>query len=60
MFLEKKVGSVEVGKYADLAVWDHDLYSVPTPELKGLKCEMTIFDGKVVYRAPEAPIEPEL
>ncbi len=25
MFLEDKVGSIEVGKYADLAVWDRNL-----------------------------------
>jgi predicted amidohydrolase YtcJ len=51
MFLEKKVGSIEVGKYADLAVWDRDFYSVPTAEIKEAKCLMTIFDGKVVFEA---------
>ena len=34
MFLEDEIGSVEVGKYADLAVWDRDLYTVPTAQLK--------------------------
>jgi predicted amidohydrolase YtcJ len=57
MFLEKKIGSVEVGKYADLAVWDRDLYTVPTAQLKDLKCLLTIFNGKVVYRAPGSPID---
>ena len=56
MFLEKKVGSIEVGKYADLAVWDRDMYTVPTAQLKDLKCLLTIFNGKVVYSAPESPI----
>jgi hypothetical protein len=51
MFLEKKIGSVEVGKYADLAVWDRDFYSVPTAAIKDAKCLMTIFDGKVVFEA---------
>jgi predicted amidohydrolase YtcJ len=51
MFLEKKVGSIEVGKYADLAVWDRDFYSVPTADIKDAKCLMTIFDGKVVFDA---------
>jgi len=51
MFLEKKIGSIEVGKYADLAVWDRDFYSVPTPEIKDAKCLMTIFNGKVVFDA---------
>jgi len=49
MFLEKKIGSIEVGKYADLAVWDRDFYSVPTAEIKDAKCLMTIFDGRVVF-----------
>jgi predicted amidohydrolase YtcJ len=49
MFLERKIGSIEVGKYADLAVWDRDFYTVPTSQLKDAKCEMTVFDGKVVW-----------
>jgi predicted amidohydrolase YtcJ len=52
MFLEKKVGSIEVGKYADLAVWDRDFYSVPTEQIKDAKCLMTIFNGKVVFEQP--------
>jgi predicted amidohydrolase YtcJ len=51
MFLEKKIGSIEVGKYADLAVWDRDFYSVPTEAIKDAKCVMTIFNGKVVFEA---------
>jgi predicted amidohydrolase YtcJ len=54
MFLEKKIGSVEVGKYADLAVWDRDFYSVPTADIKDAKCLMTIFDGRVVFDASRA------
>ena len=50
MFLEKKVGSIEVGKYADLAVWDRDLYAVPGEQLKEMRCLMTVFNGKVVFR----------
>ena len=49
LFLEKEVGTLEVGKRADIAVWDRDPYVVPTGELKDLKCEMTIVDGVVVY-----------
>jgi len=51
MFLEKKVGSIEVGKYADLAVWDRDFYSVPTAEIKDAKCLMTVLDEKIVFEA---------
>jgi predicted amidohydrolase YtcJ len=50
MFLEQKIGSIEPGKYADLAVWDRDPYSVPTGQLKEMQCQLTIFNGKVVYR----------
>jgi len=52
IFLEKKIGSIEVGKYADLAVWDRDPYTVSTAELKEMKCELTVFNGKVVFEAP--------
>ncbi|MEO7513911.1 MAG: amidohydrolase [Gemmatimonadaceae bacterium] len=55
LFLEEKIGSIEVGKYADLAVWDRDPYTVPTAALKDMTCELTVFNGKVVYRRSGAP-----
>src|SRR5579871_442582 len=56
MFLENKIGSLEVGKQADIAVWDRDLYKVPTDQIKDLKCLMTLLDGEVVYSSPHSPI----
>ncbi|NIN73047.1 MAG: amidohydrolase family protein [Gemmatimonadetes bacterium] len=56
MFLEEKIGSIEVGKYADLAVWDKNLYEIPPAEIKDLRCLMTTFQGQVVYRNPEAAL----
>ena len=56
LFLEKKIGSIEAGKYADLAVWDRDPYTVPTAQLKDMQCQLTIFEGRIVYRAPTSPI----
>ncbi len=50
MFLETKIGSIEAGKYADLAVWDRNPYQVPTDDLKEMKCELTIFAGDIVYQ----------
>jgi predicted amidohydrolase YtcJ len=52
IFLDDRVGSIEVGKDADIAVWDSDPYTVPTDALKDMKCELTLFRGTVVYRAP--------
>lgn len=56
LFLEDRIGSLEPGKDADIAVWDRDLYSVPSDQLKDLKCELTLLRGKEVYRAQDAPI----
>ncbi len=49
LFLEKKIGSLEPGKYADLAVWDRDPYTVNTAQLKDMQCQLTLFNGKVVF-----------
>ena len=54
MFLENKIGTLEAGKRADIAVWDRDLYAVPTDQIKDLKCLMTLLDGEVVYTSPGA------
>jgi predicted amidohydrolase YtcJ len=51
LFLEDRVGSIEVGKDADLAVWDRNPYEVPSAALKDLRCEMTLVGGREVYRA---------
>jgi predicted amidohydrolase YtcJ len=56
MFLEKKIGSLEVGKRADIAVWDRDLYTVLTEQIKDMKCLMTLIDGEVVYSAAGSPV----
>ncbi len=56
LFLEDKIGSIEPGKRADLAVWDRDPYSIPTADIKEMKCLMTLVDGQIVYTAPDSPI----
>ena len=50
MFLEDRIGSIEVDKDADLAVWDRNPYEVATAALKDMRCELTLVRGKVVYR----------
>jgi predicted amidohydrolase YtcJ len=57
LFLDDKVGSLEPGKQADIAVWDRDLYTVPAADLKNMKCELTIFNGQVVYKSKTTPIQ---
>jgi hypothetical protein len=49
MFLEDEIGSLEPGKYADIAVWDKNLYEIPTEELETIQCQMTLFQGEVVF-----------
>jgi predicted amidohydrolase YtcJ len=51
LFLEDKVGSLEPRKEADIAVWDKDMYTIPPEQLRNLRCEMTIYNGQVVYRS---------
>lgn len=51
-FDEKRKGSLEVGKLADLAVLDADPLAVDDDALKNIAAEMTIVDGKVVYEKP--------
>jgi hypothetical protein len=56
LFLEDRIGTIEPGKDADIAVWDHDLYSMPAADIKNLKCELTLFGGRVVYQDAASPI----
>ena len=50
IFSDDRVGTIETGKDADIAVWDRNMYTVPTDQLKDLTCEMTLLRGKVVYK----------
>jgi len=51
MFLENEIGTLEAGKRADIAVWDRNIYTIPTAQIKDMKCLMTLLDGKVVYQS---------
>lgn len=56
LFLEDKVGSIEPGKEADIAVWDRDLYTMPADDIKNLKCELTMVRGRIVHQATGSPV----
>jgi hypothetical protein len=52
--LEGETGSVEVGKAADLAVIDRDLFALPVEEIASARVEQTFVAGRRVYAAPDA------
>ena len=54
LFLEKEVGSLEVGKRADLVVFARDPMTVPEPEIPKAEIDYTLVDGKVVYERGRA------
>lgn len=47
--MEDKLGSIEVGKYADLIVMDKNLYEVDTYDIHNVQVAMTIYNGQIVY-----------
>jgi len=49
--MEEKIGSLEPGKLADLAVLDRDYFAVPDADIKKIRSVLTIVDGKVVHNA---------
>ncbi|MGK0298602.1 MAG: hypothetical protein ACI9XC_002224 [Gammaproteobacteria bacterium] len=57
-YAEDKIGSLEVGKYADFAVIDKDFLSGPDTEVRHNKVLMTILAGETRYKdAAYNPVE---
>lgn len=54
MHMERDVGSIEVGKYADLAVLSQNLFEVPTEQISETRVLQTYLGGKLVYSAAAA------
>ena len=46
---ERNTGSLEVGKNANLAVLDRNLFEIPATELSDTKVLVTLFEGKPVH-----------
>jgi predicted amidohydrolase YtcJ len=46
---EKNTGSLEVGKLANLAVLDRNLFEIPATEISDTKVLLTLFEGKPVH-----------
>jgi predicted amidohydrolase YtcJ len=52
-FQEDSLGSLEVGKAADLVVLDSDYMTVPPEQIKDIRPTLTMVGGRVVYRVRE-------
>jgi predicted amidohydrolase YtcJ len=52
--LDDVTGSIEVGKYADLAVVDRDVFAHPADEIAEAQVDATFVGGTAVYERPGA------
>ena len=49
--MEDRIGTIEPGKLADLAVLSEDYFAVPDERDQAIRSVMTIVDGKIVHDA---------
>jgi predicted amidohydrolase YtcJ len=54
-FQEKELGSITVGKLADISVFTRDIMTIPEREIPTAKAAYTIVAGKVVYERTIIP-----
>lgn len=55
-FLDGDIGSIEVGKLADLVVLDKNLFDVDVEQIPSTRILMTFFEGKKVFQADDHSI----
>lgn len=55
-FQEDRTGSIEVGKLADLAVLDKNLFELPADRIHTAKVVLTLIEGDVVWRDEIVPL----
>jgi predicted amidohydrolase YtcJ len=48
-FLERELGSIEVGKLADLVVLEQNLFDIDIEQIPSTQIDMTFFEGQLVY-----------
>lgn len=49
LYNEHRLGTLEAGKLADIAVLDADIFSTPIENMRSIKVCLTLVDGKIVY-----------
>ena len=47
--MEDRLGTIEPGRYADLAVRDRDYFSVADADIKKIQSVLTLVDGAIVH-----------
>jgi len=49
--MEDKIGTIEPGKLADLAVLDRDYFAVPDADIRKIRSVLTVVNGQIVHDA---------
>ncbi len=50
---QDRLGTLEVGKFADILVLDRDLLTIPVADITKVRPQMTLLDGQVKYLSSE-------
>ncbi|MEM7468344.1 MAG: amidohydrolase [Pseudomonadota bacterium] len=48
--MEHEIGSIEVGKAADLVIVDGDILNCPTDEIRNMDVDLTMINGDIVFQ----------
>lgn len=48
--MEEKLGTLEEGKLADIAVLDRNVFQIPMEEMRDVKVAMTMTNGRITYK----------
>ena len=51
LMLEKSIGSLQVGKYADIILLDRDILTVSPESMKNTRVLWTMFEGEKVFES---------
>ena len=49
IFKEETLGTLEIGKLADITIFDQDIMTIPNKDILATKVVMTVVGGKIVY-----------